>query len=241
MALALVFLLLTGCGAKFVRDEVDQTELTEASRIGMLPINYLEKPSVNVHDNPIGLLGTAGKVSIIKGQDTKRRKFSSALSELKYSYQDDVTAGMLARFEAAGLDVKLMDFSRSFDNVLGAVPPRHFEKRYPKNDGSFDLLLDIYVDYTGYAAEKLGADYLPTVHIGARLVDAQTYGIVYDSRIQYHSFKDAEEGVSAIEADSNYAFEGFDELLADPEKAKEGLKLAIRAVVARLIEEVDLY
>ena len=238
---ALVFLLCAGCAAKFQPDALDISELTQESRIGMLPINFLAKPSVNVHDNPVGLLGTAGKVTLIKGQDTKRRKFSSALDALKYSYQQQATEALLTRFTEAGVDVRLIKFNRSIDNTLGSVPPRRFEKRYPDGDGSLDLLLDIYVDYAGYAAESLGADYLPTVHIGAQLVNAETHAIVYHSLIQYQSFSDAREGVSAIAANPAYAFRGFDELMAQPEKARDGLKLAISEVVGRLIEEIDLY
>jgi len=238
---ALAFLLVAGCGTKFQRDELDASEQAQDTRIGMLPINFLEKPSVDVHKNPVGLLGTAGKITVLKGKDTKRRKFTRALDALKYSYQQHTTEFMLARFEAVGLDVKMMDFNRSIDNILEAVPPRRFEKRYPKGDGSFDQLLDVYVDYVGYSAESLGADYLPTIHIGVRLVDAESHAVIYNALIQYHAFDDAEEGVSAIEPDLDYAFEGFDELMADTEKAREGLKLAIREVVERLIEEIDLH
>ena len=238
---ALAFLLLAGCGTKFQRDALGASEQAPDTRIGMLPINFLAKPSVDVHKNPVGLLGTAGKLTVTKGKDTKRRKFTSALDALKYSYQEQATESLSARFERNGLDVKLKDFSRSFDNIFEAVPPRRFEKRYPKDDGSYDHLLDIYIEYVGYSAESLGADYLPTVHIGVRLVNAESHVVIYNALIQYHSFDDAEEGVTAIEADLDYAFDNFDALMADTEKAREGLKLAIREVVGKLIEEIDLH
>ena len=111
----------------------------------------------------------------------------------------------------------------------------------PDDGGEYDLLLDIYIDYVGYSAAKLGADYLPTLHIGARLVDAESHQVVYNALIQYQSFDDAEEGVSAIDPDPAYAFAGFDELMAEPEKARDGLRLAISDVVSRLIEEIDLH
>jgi hypothetical protein len=237
--LLLAMLLTAGCGSKFQPDSLQSDELEQGTRIGLLPINFLEKPSVDVHDNPVGLLGTAGRITVTKGKDTKRRKFTSALSALKYSYQQQATEGLLARFAEADLDVELMGFKRSHDNILEAVPPRRFEKRYPDgDDNEFDLLLDIYIDYVGYSAAKLGADYLPTVHIGARLVDANNHEVVYNSLIQYQSFDDAEEGVSAIDADPAYAFAGFDELMAEPEKARDGLRLAVDGIVTRLIEEI---
>jgi hypothetical protein len=239
-ALFVAFLSLTGCGSKpFTQDALTASELPASARIGVLPVNYLAKPSVDVHDNPVGLAGTAGKLAVIKGRDTKRRKFTTALEDLRFSYQVETNAVLMDRLHEAGLDARFMEFQRSIDNILEAVPPRRFEKRYPK-DAPFDALLDIYVDYAGYAAPALGDSYMPTVHIAARMVDASSHNVLYESRIQYHPLEEI-TGESVIDADASYAFENFDALLEDVPRARDGLQTAVDAVLDRLIEELKAH
>ncbi len=231
------FGLLAGCGAPHVKDPLEAGEIASGATIGLLPINFLERPAADIKKNAVRFAGSIGQLAAAKGKDTKRRKFSEALLAQDYRYQQQVNESLARRLANAGLTATPLEFSRSIDNVLGEVPPRRFEKRYPDSPAS-DLLLDIYVDFVGYSAEKLGEPYLPTFHIGARLVDTRSKTTVYESLIHYRSF-DVEGEQSTIEPDPQYTFEDFDALLAEPGKAKRGLELAIDAVIDRLVEELS--
>ena len=206
-------------------------------RIGVLPINFQDKPEARVYSNPVKFAGTVGRIAVAKADDTTRRKFTAALDEARYSYQQDVSERLMERLQAAGFDAEYMDFKRSIDNVLGEVPPGQFERRYPKDSG-YDLLLDIYVEYFGYAAESIGADYLPTGHIAVRLVDAATLDTVYQSEIHYHPMNPKAE-VVRIPADTGYAFEEFEDIINDIPRAREGLQAVTQALMNELIAELS--
>lgn len=230
--------LLAACAGKpFVGDRLTPGELAADARLGVLPVNYIDKPSMDVHDNIVGLAGTAGKLAVAKGRDTKRRKLTEMLAGVGFVYQERADAFLIERLVEAGLDAEFIAFRRSIDNVLGEVPPRRFEKRYPANSG-YDVLLDLYVDYVGYAAVGLDDDYLPTVHIAARLVNGNDLSVLYESRIQYNPLE-AKGEETVIDADPEYAFKDFDALIAEPERARDGLRQAIVAVVDRLAGDLS--
>ncbi|MDX1570977.1 MAG: hypothetical protein R3200_10865 [Xanthomonadales bacterium] len=231
-----VFFLAACAGGPRERLELAR-DIESHDSIGVLPINFMEKPEARVYSNPVKFAGTVGRIAVAKADDTTRRKFSTALDEARYSYQEDVSSKLIERLQEAGFDAEYMEFNRSIDNVLGAVPPGQFERRYPKDTG-YDLLLDVYVEYFGYAAPSLGEDYLPTGHIAVRVVDGATLDTVYQSEIHYHPM-DPEAEVVKIEADRAYTFEEFEDILNDIPKAREGLKAATQALMAALVDELS--
>ncbi len=233
-----VVLLLTACGSKFTKTELESDRITPSKRIAIIPANLPEKLSVEVFDNKIGFLGTAGKITVIKGQDTKRRKFTESVKELGYEHRADIRDNLLACFAEAGIMAERIDYRRKKDNILEAVPPGKLEKKYSGNLDGYDYLLDVAVSYVGYASGGLTADYLPALHVAVRIVDTASLEHVYESRIQYNP-NDIDGDELVIEANSDYAFDNFDALIADPERATEGLAGAIRSVIQTLITDID--
>ncbi len=229
--------LLGGCSATHVKDPLEAGELNAGASIGVLPINFLEKASVEINKNPVRFAGTAGRLAVLKGKDTKRRKFSEALAARDYDYRQQFNDYLARRLEAGGFSVAPMKFRRSIDNVLGEVPPGRFEKRYPEAS-AHDYLLDVYIEFVGYSALSLSDPYLPTVHIGARLVGARSHETLYQSLIEYRPFT-TEGEATKIEPNPDFSFEDFDALMADSAVAQRGLEQAIEAVVDRLLEELS--
>ncbi len=233
-----ISLALAACGGKYVAVPIDQ-ELTEQTRIAVLPLNMPEKLSVDVQDNKLGLLGTVGKITVIKGKDTKRRKFTETVVEQGYRYQDNLSTAVTDQLNTSGLMAEFVDFRRTRDNILEAVPPGKFEKRYPDRFADYDFLLDIAVEYVGYAANGLSKPYYPTLHIRARLIDSSSLGTVYESRIQYHAYDNKGEE-KAIEADEVWVFKNFEQLIAQPDRAIDGLNAAIEQVLGVMIADMGL-
>lgn len=233
-----ISLALAACGGKYAAVPIDET-LTEQTRIAILPLNMPEKLSVDVQDNKLGLLGTAGRITVIKGQDTKRRKFTETVLDQGYQYQEQLSSAVRDQLNQAGLMAEYVDFRRSKDNILEAVPPGKFEKRYPDRFTDHDFLLDIAVEYVGYAANGLSKPYYPTLHVRTRLVDSSSLDTVYESRIQYHPHDNKGEE-KAIEADAVWVFRDFDQLIDEPGRAIDGLNAAINQVIGVMIADMGL-
>lgn len=235
-AIALV-VILAGCAGKpFVADSLSVEEVP-GRRVAVLPVNFIEKPSVEVVENIVGFAGTAGKIAVIKGRDTKRRKFHEALVALEFSYQDHFDAQLISGLNNAGYEATSPAFRRTIDNILEAVPPGRFEKR-PRTLPDADMILDVYVAFVGYAAPSLGKDYQPTFHIGTRLLHGESLAVLYQSEIQYHAF-DPEGHEVTFDPPADGAFESFDDIMADVPGARDGLVRAIDTVVDQLIADLD--
>ena len=232
----IVALLLGACSSKFQRIE-PAPAIQPGQTMGVLPVNFLDQPAVQVISNPIKYASTVAAIAIAKGDDTKERQFSGAMEALGYDYREHVNRLLFSNLESAGFEAGAVDFRRSIDNILEDVPPGRFEKRYPR-DTEYDLLLDVYVDYVGYAAPTVTADYRPAFHIGARVVDAKSLKTLYQSRLMYHPFEPDPEDVT-IRPGEDHIFPGFDDLMAEPERARDGLEEAVRLVLARLTVDMS--
>ncbi|MEM9303418.1 MAG: hypothetical protein AAGE01_14980 [Pseudomonadota bacterium] len=234
-ATALLAVALVGCNSKV--EKLDNYDGLEANQtVGILPINAQPRVSAQVYNNTLAFAGTAGRIAVTKADDSTRRKMTEQLEQERYDYRQEVKADLLARIEAQGYNAEFMDFKRSIDNVLEAVPPGRFEKRYPKDSG-YDFLLDIYVDYFGYAARNLTSQYLPTAHVAIRVVDGRSLETLYQSEIQYNPTDDR-DGVIRVDSNPEFGYDNVDDLLEDVPRAKDGLREATDAVLDVIIREL---
>lgn len=228
-------LLLAGCASRFESVPMKDSEQIESATVGLIPVNFIDKPSVEIIGNPVRFVPRVGGLIVAKGRDTKRRKFHNALLEADYVYQERVKESLTAAFERHGVDAVWLDISRTPHRQAGRVLEGRFEKRYPQGiDEDVDILLDAYVDFVGYAAEGLGDPYKPTFILAVRLVDAASHDVLYQNRFLYNAAKDPESSAVTIPADEAYVYAGFDELMADIPTAKAGLDQAIVEVADRV-------
>ncbi len=228
----LLLLVLVGCSAPATRTELSTDAAKQGAVIGVLPINTQQKVEARVDDNPIGFAGTAGRLAVFKGEQTRQKRLVEALTEADFAYRKEVNRRLREAFVESRLNLKEIKFNRTIDNVLGEVAPGRFERRPPK-DQPVDFLLDVYIDVVGYIAPSINQDYLPTLHVGARLLDANTLDEVYLTRVEYNPL-DADEATITLEADSSFAFKDTEAMLADKDRAAEGLAKAMDAVAEQL-------
>lgn len=232
----LVALLLVACSAPQVRDELDASEISPGASVAMLPFNMQQQIEAEVYANAIKFAGTAGRLASFKGEETRQRRLRGILSGADYDIRDDLSQTALTELSTAGVRAERQAFRRSIDNVLGAVPPGRFEKRPPNTTGK-DLVLDVYVDRWGYFAEGLSDDYLPTLHIGVRLLDGESLDELYRTRIEYHPLK-PEEATVAIPADTAFSFPDTEAMTKEPQRTVDGLRAAVKAVVGQLVADL---
>ncbi len=227
--------LLAACGGPYQADRLKPEELANVKKIVILPFNLQPKAEVDIDRTYIGWASSAAAFALAKGADTRKNKFTDALEAMDFDFNDYFVSELQSAVRRVGVPADMMDFRRTKDNILGAVPPGMFEKRYPKVDDA--AILDVYVNLIGYSATTLTSDYLPTLHVGARLIDGDTHEVLYENLIHYRDLG-MEGSHTVLAADQQYAFENFPALMEDVSTAKDGLQQAIDSVVAELVIEL---
>lgn len=237
LPLILTALLLTACSSKFERVALPPDGI-EGGTLGVLPVNFIDKPSARVDKNLVKFAGTLGRAAVIKAEDAKRRKLTEGLAGIGYVYQEDFDSRLAEALTTTGFQAQPLEFSRTIDNILEDVPPGRFEKRYPQ-ETSTDFLLDIYIEDIGFVASGLTADYLPVCHLGVRVVNARSLETVYQTEVQYNPEPEPDAPVVAIAANKELGFKGIDALLDNPEQARVALSAAIHAAIDALVAELE--
>lgn len=228
----LLLLLIAACSAPVTRTELDSSLASAGATIGVLPVNVQQKIEARVDDNPIGLAGTAGRLAVFKGEQTRQKRLNEALAAADFDYRDRFRQRLSEALTSNRLNIQDIAFQRTIDNVLGEVAPGRFERRPPK-DQPVDFLLDVTVDAVGYIAESINKDYLPTLHVGVRLLDADSLDVVYETRVEYNPL-DPEEATVKLAADERYTFKDTRAMAADTALTADGLLAAMDAVLMQI-------
>lgn len=229
LVLIVLGLLATGCAAPLHRP-YDPVARHQIRSIGVLTPAVSDEVAVRMEVHPgesfgvVGMLVAAGDMNGKSGQFMRATRSKGFVCSS--AFQQQLQAGL----QQAGYDVRPIDITRSRYE-------RDFLDHYPTADGSVDAYLDLYTDVIGYTAAGSGTPYRPTVHLNVRLVRATDHRVLYQDRIAYNAFGDG-DGAITLSPAAGYEFARFDQLVADPIKALEGLRLAMRATGEALARQL---
>jgi hypothetical protein len=222
-------LLATGCAAPAHRP-YDPAISSKIHSIGLLTPAVSDEVAVRMEVHPgesfgvVGMLVAAGDMSGKSGQF--RRATRDKGFECSTTFVQQLDEGL----RAAGYEVHPVDVVRSRSEY-------EFLDHYPPADGTVDAYLDLYSDLIGYTAAGGATPYRPTVHLNVRLVRASDHKVLYQDRIAYNAFGDGDGAITLTPADA-YEFAGFEQLIANPLKALEGLRQAMRATGQALVRQL---
>jgi hypothetical protein len=96
-----------------------------------------------------------------------------------------------------------------------------------------DVILDVYYVRASYLAP--GADYLPWLMVGARLIDARTKARVYAQQYGYGNAVGAIDNVEHIPSDPKFKYDSADALQARAPEAIGGLHAGIGLIAQRIV------
>lgn len=222
-------LLLGGCAAPSHR-AYNPVERNRVQRIGLLTPTVPDEVAVRMAVHPGQSLGLLGLLVAQGDMSDKTSDFTRALYRRGFrngaGFEQQLTAGLAQ----AGYEVRTIAAPR-------AEAQPSFRSRYPDADGSVDAYLDIYSDLIGYVATSASTPYRPTVNLNVRLVRARDHKVLYQDRIAYNAFGDG-DGAITLPAARGYEFSHYDDLTAQPDRAVEGLQVAIRATGETLARQL---
>lgn len=229
LLLVVVGLLASGCAGPLHRP-YDPAIRHHIHSIGLLTPAVPEDVAVRMEVHPGESFGVVGMLVAAGDMNGKSGEFMRATRSKGFvcsrTFQQQLDAGL----REAGYQVRPIAVTRAHDEY-------EFLDRYPPADGSVDAYLDIYSDLIGYTAAGGSTPYRPTVHLNVRLVRASDHKLLYQDRIAYNAFGDGDGAITLSPADG-YEFAGFRQLLSDPVKALDGLRLAMRATGRALASQL---
>jgi hypothetical protein len=220
---------VTGCAAPMHRP-YDPSMRHQIRSIGLLTPAVSDEVAVRIEIHPGESFGVVGMLVAATDMSGKSGEFMRATRSKGFVCSNAFEQQLHDGLRAAGYQVHPIRVSR-----LPSEP--EFLEHYPPANGSVDAYLDLYTDLIGYTAAGGATPYRPTVHLNVRLVRAVDHEVLYQDRIAYNAFGDGDGAITLAPADG-YEFARFEQLLADPIKALEGLRLAMRATGEALARQL---
>lgn len=221
--------LLGACAAPKYRP-YDPAARTKIQTIGLLTPAVSDTVAVRMEVHPGQSFGVVGMLIAEGDMEGKTGQFTRAVKGKGFVCSKTFLAQLGAGLRDGGYDVKPVEVTRPYHEY-------EFLEQYPKADGSVDAYLDLYTDMVGYIAAGGGTPYRPTVYLHVRLVRATDHKVLYQDRITYNPFGDG-DGAITLTAAKGYEYWDFDDLVADPARALEGLQIAMRATGDELARQL---
>lgn len=211
--------LLAGCAAA-PEIPYDRGTAGEIHSIGILTPSFPEKPTVFLASTPGQSFGLVGLIIDTSLQTSRESHFTTLLQERSFSEQDCFVASLTAGLQAQGYTVAVVPFKRE--------TRQEFAVKYPTGPApDVDAYLDLVATTYGYMATGIGADtpYRPWLEVRARLVNARDGSVLMQDIVVYNPLN-GRDHVVTIAPDPARQYYNFNSLMADPDGAVVGLRLA---------------
>jgi hypothetical protein len=229
----LVLLILAGvlgaCAAPQHR-AYDPSARSQIRTIGVLTPAVTDKVAVRLMVHPGESFGVVGMLVAQGDMNGKTNEFTQFLGARGFQNRAEFRSDILGSLNAAGYQLRPIEVSRPAGEY-------DFLDRYPAGDGSVDAYLDLSSPLIGYTAAGYDTPYRPTVQLAVRLVRANDHKVLYQDTIAYNAFGDG-EGAITLTATREFEFFAFEDLLAGPVRAVDGLREALRTIGQELARQL---
>ena len=217
-AVAAFTLLVAACAPpKVPYDRADGVKT-----IGVVTPRFPDGPVVFLASSVGQSFGLIGALIDAGMQADRETKFKAVLDDQKFAASDVFIQALTTELQARGYTVVVIPMTRD---------GTEFAAKYPANsDPKVDAYLDLVTYHYGYIAAGIrdAAPYRPAYALKARLVSAKNAALLMQDSIAYNPLRAAAASTEyvTIAPDPEYGFTNFDALLADPNKAVKGLRIA---------------
>ncbi len=199
---------------------------TSVHRIGILDPQFPEDAMVSVAVSAGRSFGLIGALVDIGAQVDRETRFGAELERQSFRGKDMFVTNLRQAIEAEGYETVLVSLPRPENGGYVATYPA-------ANEHDVDAYLDIVVSAYGYmaASSSQSTPYRPATQVHARLVSAEGQTLLMEDGVYYNPFNPMRLAgtVVTLSPDRAYAFATFDDLMAEGEKASEGLGKALEA------------
>ncbi len=220
-------LTIAGC-AGFPTKEFNKDASPALHSIAVAPIGLPDAPNImiiNAVGNSFGLVGAL--VEATRASNASKEAVSE-LSAGGFEYKTYFPAQIDSALKTAGYQVTMLPGARTAGDAAKFLTT-------PPAAAGADAVLDLYVNYLGYAAAGAKSPYRPAVHLEARLIDAKTQRVLFADQIYYNNFMPAAaKRAITVEPDPKAVFADRAAMRAAPAEVTSYLRGAVDAVAAEL-------
>lgn len=219
-------LLLSACQT-FPTTAYNKAESNVRS-VSLAPMGIPEKPAVRILASVganFGLIGAAIEESRAAAAS---KELQEIFAQSNYDYRKDLQDSLALAFSEISLPVNTAPGERPEKEQL------KFLSACPATPDA-DACLDVFLTYFGYMSAGATTDYIPTVHMTAKLVRLSDRTTLFQDQVQYNALAGSKAIV--VQPSDEYRFKDRDAMKADPQRVTAGIQQAVRAVTSELAKQ----
>jgi len=196
--------------------------------ISLAPMGVPKAPAVRILASVganFGLIGAA----IEEGRAAAASKeLQEIFAQSNYDYRKDLQDSLALAFSEISLPLQSAPGERP------AKEQAKFLTTCPATPDA-DACLDVFFTYFGYMSAGATTDYVPTVHMTAKLVRVSDRATLFQDQVHYNALAGTKAIV--VQPSDEYRFKDRDAMKADPQRVTAGIQQAVRAATSELAKQ----
>ncbi|MBM0107379.1 hypothetical protein JM946_21785 [Steroidobacter sp. S1-65] len=188
-----------------------------------------EKPAVRILASVganFGLIGAAIEESRAAAAS---KELQEIFAQSNYDYRKDLQDSLALSFSEISLPINAASGERPEKEQL------KFLTSCPAATPDADACLDVFLTYFGYMSAGATTDYVPTIHMTAKLVRLSDRATLFQDQVHYNALAGSKAIV--VQPAEEYRFKDRDAMKADPQRVTAGIQQAVRAVTNELAKQ----
>jgi hypothetical protein len=196
--------------------------------VSLAPMGIPEKPAVRILASVGGNFGLIGAAVEESRAAAASKELQEIFAQTKYDYRKDLQDSLALAFSEISLPISAQSGKRPAKEQVKFLTSC---KPVPQTDGC----LDVFLTYFGYMSAGATTDYVPTVHLTAKLVRGTDGATLFQDQVHYNPMAGTKAIV--VQPSDQYRFKDRDAMKADPERVTAGLQHAVRAAMNELAKQ----
>lgn len=196
--------------------------------VGLAPPGIPDAPAVRILASVGANFGLIGAVVEESRAAAASKELQDMFAASSYDYKKDIHDSLSLAFAETSLKLTPPSGERPANERM------KFLTKCPAATGA-EACLDIFLTYVGYMSAGATTDYIPTVHLTARMVRSSDGSTLFQDQIQYNAVQGSKAIV--VQPSDRFRFKDRDAMKADPKAVVAGIQEAIRAVTSELAKQ----
>lgn len=196
--------------------------------LGLAPMGIPKEPSVRILASVGANFGLIGAVVEESRAAAASKELQEIFAQSNYDYRKDVQDSLALAFSEISMPLSVH---------AGKRPEKEQFKLLtacPKSPDT-DACLDVFLSYLGYMSAGATTDYVPTVHLTAKLVRSSDGVTLFQDQVHYNAMAGTKAIV--VQPSEEYRFKDRDAMKADPQRVTAGIQHAVRAAMNELAKQ----
>jgi hypothetical protein len=220
--------LLVGC-ANVPRQAFNKEANPNIKSLAVTQHTKDEEFGVIIVAHPGGSFGLIGAVVAAADMNAKAQKLTQALDPKKTRVQQQLSSQLAASLAKAGYSAQVVTLDEALKDDAALLP-------VVRSKASTDAVLAVGVS-AQYVAAGPSSDYFPYVVAKVKTLDAKSGSVLYEDTISYgYTFQQTQ--AVHLPSDTRFRFKTIDDLVANADRAREGLMAGVDAIVAQVTSDL---